>query len=123
METYYLVEELPLAIEYGMSLDDFWNGDFDLLFAYEKAYINKLHKQAHLQGLYINLALSVSLSNMFKKNSQRPVEYPKEDIFNPFKTTIKNNNSTISKIDTSKNNNELYQLKKKIEERRKLNGK
>lgn len=123
METYYYVEELPLAIEYGMSIDEFWNGDIELFYAYQKAYINKLHKQSHIQGLYISLALNITYSNMFKKNSQQSTEYPKYDVYNPFLQNInKNNNSYISKIDTSTNNNELYQIKKRIKERGKINN-
>ena len=39
------------------------------------------------------------------------------------KTHINNNNdSYISKIDTSTNNKELYQIKKKIKERGKINN-
>lgn len=121
METYYYVEELPLAIEYGMPIDEFWNGDIELFYAYQKAYINRLHRQSHIQGLYMNLALNVTYSNMFKKNNQKETEYPKFDVYNPFLQNI-NNNSYISKIDTSTSNNELYQIKKRIKERGKINN-
>lgn len=122
METYFYVEELPLAIEYGMSVDDFWNGDIDLFYAYEKAYINKLHKQAHIQSLYGKLAFELAMSNAFKKKEDKYIDYPNKDIYNPFNdnTNINgNNDKTINKIDVSKNNNELYQLKAKLKERRK----
>lgn len=123
METYYYVEELPLAIEYGMSIYEFWNEDIDLFYAYQKAYINKMHKQAYIQGAYVNLAFSICLSNAFKPKNSKEIPYPKEDVFNPFKqekTTSKN--SVLANIDTTENNKELYQIKKKIEERRKLNN-
>ena len=117
------MEELPLALEYGMTTDEFWNGNPDLLYAYQKAYINRVHKQSHIQGLYINLAMNVSLSNAFRSKGQEAVEYPKEDVFNPFNNNINNNNKYINKIDTRNNNNELYNLKQRIlEERRKNNN-
>ena len=121
MEAYYYVEELPLAIEYGMSIDEFWNGDIDLFYAYEKAYINRLHKQSHIQALYQKLAIEFAMSNAFKKKEDKYIEYPNEDIYNPFNNNISvnNKNKVINKIDVSKNNNELYQLKAKMEERRK----
>lgn len=123
METYYYVEELPLAIEYGMSIYEFWNEDIDLFYAYQKAYVNKTHSQAHIQGAYFNLAISIALSNAFKGKNDKEINYPKEDVFNPFKQEkTENKNSVIANIDTSKNNKDLYQIKKRIEERRKLNN-
>ena len=123
METYYFVEELPLAIEYGLSIDEFWNGDIDLFYAYQKAYINKIHKQAHIQGIYTKLALELGVSNILKKKEDKYIDFPKEDIFNPFNNNINivnNNDKLVNKIDVSKNNNELYQLKEKLKERRKV---
>ena len=122
METYYYVEELPLAIEYGMSIDEFWNGDIDLFQAYQKAYINRLHKQSHIQGLYTKLALELAMSNAFKGKNDKYVNFPNEDIYNPFNQSINVVNKEdkfINNIDVSKNNNELYQLKAKLKERRK----
>lgn len=105
-----------------MSLDDFWNGDCDLLFAYQKAYINKVHKQSHIQGIYNSLAFSTVIGNMFKKKDAKPIEYPQYDVFNPFSdANIDNNNkSVLNKIDTSKNNNGIFeQIEKLMRERRK----
>lgn len=122
METYYYVEELPLAIEYGMSIDEFWNGDIDLIFIYQKAYINRLHKQSHIQGLYTKLALELAMSNAFKRKEDKYINFPNQDIYNPFNNSIdiiNDNEKLVNKIDVSKNNNELYQLKAKLKERRK----
>ncbi len=122
METYYFVEELPLALEYGMTLDEFWNEDCDLLYAYQKAYINKLHTNAHIQGLYNELSYRIAIANSFKKKDDKPVEYPKEQVFNPFEQQKERNKSFIENIDTSQNNNGLYNLKHILGERRKKNG-
>lgn len=121
MESYFFNEELPLAIEYGMPLDEFWNGEYDLFFAYQKAYINKVHRQCHIQGLYNQMALMSVMGNMFKKKDAKPIEYPKEDVFNPFKSSnieSNNNQTLLSSIDTTKSNRELYQIKKMLKERR-----
>lgn len=119
LETYYIVEELPLALEYGQSVDEFWNGDPMLLYAYQKAYVNKIHKQSHIQGMYNFVAFSYSIANSFKKRTDKPIEYPKEDIYNPFneKNTQKPK-SYISSIDTTKNNNGLYNIKQRLSQRK-----
>ena len=122
METYYIVEELPLALEYGMTSNDFWNEDCDLFYAYQKAYINKLHTNAHIQGLYNNLAFSIALGNVFKKKGEKPIEYPKEQVFSPFNKKEEKEKTFVETIDTSKNNNGLYNLKQMLGERRKKNG-
>lgn len=115
------MEELPLALEYGMTPHQFWDEDSDLLFAYQEAYINRTHKQSHITGLYVNLALMTTFSNMLKNKNAKQKEYPKEDVFNPFNAkNTPNKTSVISKIDTSKNNNGIYKIKKLIEERRKI---
>lgn len=113
------MEELPLALEYGMSVDEFWNGDPDLIHAYREAYINKLHRQAHIQGLYNFNAYSVVLSNAFSKREGKKAEYPKTDIYNPLNEKNNSKEKTfVETIDTTKNNNGLYQLKRIISERR-----
>ena len=51
-------------------------------------------------------------------------DFPKEDIFNPFTQEKKmeaENKKFINTLDTSKNNNQLFQIKKIIEERRRNN--
>lgn len=108
-----------------MTIEQFWYDDIELFYVYQKAYINRIHTQAHINGLYINLALSVTFGNMFKKNGSQAFEYPKKDVFNPFNENVSaNNQSYIASIDTTKNNNKIYQIKKLIEERRKhkVNG-
>lgn len=120
METYYFVEELPLALEYGMSPHQFWEEDIDLFYAYQKAYVNRVHNQAHLIGLYNELAFSVTMANAFRNKNSDVVPYPKEDVYNPLKTKAKDKEKTfIESLDTTENNNQLYNIKKILEERRK----
>lgn len=113
---------MPLAIECGMSLKEFWEEDCDLLFAYQKAYINKIHKQSHIQGMYNNLAFATIISNMFKDKNKDAMQYPQYDVFNPFSNAeqqIKEKNKKLlNSIDVSKNNNGIYQIKKMLRERR-----
>lgn len=104
-----------------MTPQQFWDEDSDLLYAYQESYINRTHKQAHITGLYVNLALMTTFSNMFKNRNTEGKQYPVEDVFNPFNTNkTKKSNTFISNIDTTKNNNGIYKIKKLIEERRKI---
>ena len=112
------MEELPLALQYGMTPQQFWEDDPDLIYAYQKEYINDLHKKAHANSLYNYLALSTSLANAFKDKNAKTIEFPKEDVFNPFTHANKQKEkSFISSIDTTENNNQLYQIKKILTER------
>ena len=122
MEDYYFFEELPLALEYGMTPQQFWEEDEDLFFVYQQAYINRKHNEAHLIGLYVELAVEIGINNLFAKKSEKQ-NYPYEDVYNPLKAKKeKTEKSLLSTIDTSKNNNGIYSIKKMIEERRKVNN-
>lgn len=67
---------MPRAIQYGMSIYDFWHGDIDLIYAYEKAYYNHLYQNAYVQGMYVNSAFSIAYSNIWNKGKK--LEYGKE---------------------------------------------
>lgn len=69
---------MPLAIEYGMSIDEFWHDDVDLLLVYEKAYYRRTSQTAWLNGLYNLQALTVSISHAISPDSK--LEYYKEPI-------------------------------------------
>ena len=65
---------LPSAIEYGMSIKDFWEEDPELFWAYRFSYINKIKQQeeinnynAWLQGMYFFEGVSIALANSFGK--------------------------------------------------------
>ena len=71
---------LPSAIEYGMSVKDFWEGNPELFWAYRFSYINKIKREseitnynAWLQGLYFFEGISIALSNSFGKGN---LKYP-----------------------------------------------
>ena len=75
---------LPYAIEYGMSVKEFWEDSPDLFWAYRFSYLNKKEREQDLkntnmwlQGMYIYEAVSVALSNAFskKKISYREMPY------------------------------------------------
>lgn len=104
---------LPLAIEYGMSVKEFWENDPDLFWAYRFSYINKQKKEqeimntkAWLQGAYIYEAVSVALSNAFSKTkstySKEPYNLKKEEsreqeLFN-LQSRLKNRVAQVQKV-------------------------
>lgn len=64
-----------------MTADEYWYGHPLLAAAYREANKVRLKKQnefAHLQGYYINVGVSVALSNGFGKKGARKQDYPKE---------------------------------------------
>ena len=73
-----------MALQYGMSLHEFWHEDKRLYNAYQKAHYRKLHETAWLNGLYVNIAVQNTAGNMFSKKGEKPREYPKMP-FDPFK--------------------------------------
>lgn len=46
------MEFLPLALEYGMSVDMFWFYDEEYFKAYQKAYFNRLSREKWIEGKY-----------------------------------------------------------------------
>lgn len=82
---------LPLAITYGMSANEFWEGNPDLFWAYRFSYYTKMKSeqenmnfQAWLQGAYIHEAVSVAIANNFGKGkrasyTKKPYNLTKED--------------------------------------------
>lgn len=67
---------MPLAIQYGMTPEQFWYGDIRLLKVYQKAYLDNKSYTAWVNGNYTNVAYSIALSNAFAKKGAKPVEYP-----------------------------------------------
>lgn len=74
----YYLELLKNAIKYGMKSNEFWNNDIQEYYAYEEAYIERLHEQTHLQGLYNHIALECVVSEILSK-PQDVIRYPKEN--------------------------------------------
>lgn len=117
-----------MAIEYGMTPHQYWDEEVELFYVYQKAYINRIHNTAHINGLYINLALETCFYNLFRdtKKNNKAKEYPINAVFNPF-INVKNNGNNngknfIDSFDTSKNNNQIYKIKSILKERREKNG-
>lgn len=76
---------LPLAIQYGMTEEQFWHGDMRLLEVYQKAYYRNNTYNAWLQGQYNHVAYGMAMSNAFAKKGQKPAEYPQwKDPFEKF---------------------------------------
>ena len=69
-------EIVPLAIQYGMPLDEFWHGDMRLLEAYQKAYIRDKSYTAWINGVHTFEANSkVSYNENRTKRSDKAQEY------------------------------------------------
>ncbi len=76
-------EVLPELLAIGMPYDVFWNDDADMVEVYIKAHRRKqeiLNHNAWLSGAYNYNAVSVAVSNLFKKKGATPSEYLKEPI-------------------------------------------
>ena len=74
LEEYFMDYLFPMALEFGMTSKEFWQDDPNLFSSYRTFYINKYKKQSEIDnnnawlfGLYTNIALNTSLSNMWKK--------------------------------------------------------
>lgn len=59
-----------------MPMHEFWHGDLDLIYAYEKAYYNHIYQNAYVQGIYVNWAVSIAYNNTWSKGKQ--LEYGEE---------------------------------------------
>ena len=98
-------ELLKNAIKYGMSIKDFWcNDDYKVYFLYEEAYFEKLHEEKHIQGLYNFIAFNTVLGNAFmdKKKGNKPLDYPKENLYITSLQKEKDNKQITNKIRTNK---------------------
>lgn len=78
-----MTEILPPALQYGMSVDEFWHKDKRLFNAYQKAYYRGLHETSWLNGLYFNVALNNLAGNIFAKKGAKALEYPNKP-YDPF---------------------------------------
>lgn len=78
-----MTEVLPLALQYGMSVEEFWHKDKKLYNAYQKAYYIGLHEKSWLDGFYFNVALCNLAGNIFRKKGTKALEYPDKPL-NPF---------------------------------------
>lgn len=69
-----------------MTAEQFWHEEPKLLEVYQRAYYNRLHEEAHLSGYYNYVAVSIALSNAFRKKGTQEAKYiDKPDINKLFK--------------------------------------
>lgn len=70
---------MPIYLQYGMTADQYWNGDPYLAVIYREKKDLEVQARNHelwLQGLYIYDAFSVVTFNMNRKKGQNPEAYP-----------------------------------------------
>lgn len=93
----YYYDLLEKAIEYGMTPKQFWEEDIELFYCYRNAYIKRTHTQCHIQGLYNNIALSVTLNNILSDKKDK-AEYPNETLYDMQLEKIKDENDKKANI-------------------------
>lgn len=82
MKEFFRKHLLPLALTFGMSTQEFWHEDPDLLWTYRKVYMDKLkikneldNQQAWRIGLYVYEAVAIVMHNSFRKEGQVAQNY------------------------------------------------
>lgn len=71
---------IPMAIECGMSIDEFWHSTDTEFHAYEKAYMNRMDQQAWLTGYYGYQAQVSVMSMILSKNKRELMTYPDQPL-------------------------------------------
>lgn len=84
---------LKNALKYGMTKEEFWKDNIQDYFVYEEAYVERVHEQTHIQGLYNYIAIETICANLFKKKGDKASEYPKDNLL--FKNDGKEKNKDI----------------------------
>lgn len=111
----YYYDLLEQAIEYGMTPKQFWEEEVEMFFCYRNAYLQRLHNQCHIQGLYNFMAYSISIANMFKKNKNDKIDYPKDNLL---KTSLEEHINKINEKKVILKSNQV--TKKNLEEQYRL---
>ena len=102
---YIYDEVLPLAVQYGMPLDEFWHGDLRLLEVYQKAYIRDKSYTAWLNGARIFEA-----NSKVSANANRTKRSDKVEQYDEWKDPIK------SKYELDKENLEIEFRNSQVEQ-------
>lgn len=63
-----------------MTVEQYWHGDPKLLEAYYKTWLEGEHQKAHIQGYYVNIAVSTALSNAFREKGKKAIPYMEKPI-------------------------------------------
>mgnify|MGYP003336488723 CR=1 FL=1 len=74
---YFTRDVEPLAIQYGMSHDQFWHGDPVLLEIYQRSYYRNVNYTAYINALYFNSAVEIALSNALRSKGQKYKSFSK----------------------------------------------
>lgn len=79
-----------MALEFGMTSQEFWEGRPELIESYYLYYKERIKRNDYeqwKQGIYFSNAINVALYNAFKKQNQKAETYIKEPLLtNTFKT-------------------------------------
>lgn len=68
---------------WGMSADDYWNGDPKLVLAYQRLHelrIQQRNEEMWLQGIYVYKALESVVGNALSKKGAPPIKYFEEPL-------------------------------------------
>lgn len=113
---YFNKHLLPLALQYGMTPSDFWNGEPELLESYHIFYKIKLKAidmEEWKMGLYVFTGVQTALANAFGKKGSPPRKYPSESFLSQADTKINKQKlleANIKKM-IEKSNKAFYQKK------------
>lgn len=83
-----------------MTYEQYWHGEPNLLGIYYKAYMQKLHQEAHAYGYYQFVAVSTALSNAFREKGKKPISYLEK----PLITAESYNKKQITKENVNQEN-------------------
>lgn len=67
-----------------MTVEQFYNNDINVFYAYEKAYITRIHQEAYIHSLYQYDAFAVALSNALRGKNDKVIEFHKEPVYSPY---------------------------------------
>lgn len=73
----------PYYMSIGMSYDEYWNGEPELVKYYREAYLLKgkqRNQELWLQGYYVYNAVATALGNGFRKKGTSPTSYIEKPI-------------------------------------------
>lgn len=74
-------EQFPYYLSIGMTAEQYWDGDMDLVIAYRKAdelRLERTNTELWLQGMYFYDALTCTIGNAFCKKGGEKHEYAKK---------------------------------------------
>lgn len=84
----FLEQTVALAIQCGMTADEYWNGDPSYLTDYYRAWekseqrkMSDMDTQAWLDGMYATEAHTITLANAFSKKGAKKLEYCESPVY------------------------------------------